>query len=240
MGKVAVHIGKVAVLLCASALALACAPAPAPASAPASSGNAASTQSYIQANYALVRAGTAKLGTVTVVLRNTRAQIERECANAALSSPQNPESTELSNEIIGAIVLAAYRTGIPAGNAYIRAAGGLRWSNPRLTSTISSYVAKLKVLRALAPPNVCADVRAWVSSGYQTLTASTVRFDQQFMPNWVAIGELPSQLLAPYLRANQRSLLARSGQLESQLTEFEANDGVNTWSAIMDALGVSP
>jgi len=229
-------MGKVAVLLCASALALACAAA----SASASSQNAASTQSYIQANYTLVRAGTAKLGVVRVALRNTQARIEGECDNAALNSPQNPESTELSNEIIGAIVLAAYRTGIPAGNAYIRAAGGLRWSNPRLTSTISSYVGKLKVLRSLTPPNVCADVRAWVASGYRTLTQSTVRFDQQFMPNWVAIGELPIQLLAPYVRSSQRSLLRRSGQLESQLTEFEANDGVNTWSAIMDALGVSP
>src|SRR5271154_2374805 len=236
MGKVAVQMGKVVVLLCASALALACAPA----SAPASSGNAASTQKYIQANYTLVRAGTAKLGAVRVALRNTRAQIERECTNAALNSPQNPESTELSNEIIGAIVLAAYRTGIPAGNAYIRAAGGLRWSNSKLTRTISSYVGKLKVLRALALPNVCADVRAWVSSGYRTLTQSTVRFDQQFMPNWVAIGELPTQLLAPYVASNQRSLLRSSNQLEWQLTEFEANDGVNTWSAIMDALGVSP
>jgi hypothetical protein len=230
------RMGKVGVLIMTAAVAL----VSAPASALAASGNTAATQKYIQANFSLVQSGVSKLGAAAVALRTTKRQIEGECANAALHSPQNPESTELSNEIIGAIVIAAIRTGIPAGNAFIRAAAGLRWSNHTLTSTIQTYVAKVKVMVTLAPPNVCADLRSWVASGYQTLTASTVRFDQQFMPNWVALGELPTHLLAPYVPSSQRAILHRTGQLESTLVEFEANQGVNTWSEIMDALGVSP
>jgi hypothetical protein len=137
------------------------------------------------------------------------------------------------------MVLTAYHTDVPAGERFIRAAGGLRWSNHALTSAVQSYVGKIKVLNKLAPPSVCADVRAWVSSGYRTLPASTVRFDQEFMPNWVALGELPAQL-GPYERPSEKAVLSRSNKLESQLTEFEAEDGVETWGQIMDALVLKP
>jgi len=211
-----------------------------PGIATAESPDAAATQKYIQADYALVQAGTSKLGAARAALRTVRSQIEGECPRAAAESPQDPDSTQLSNEIIGAMVTSAYHTDVPAGQSFIRAAGGLRWSNRRLTSTIHSYVSKLKVLIALTPPNVCADIRSWVASGYQTLPATTVRFDQQFMPNWVAIGELPRGLLAPYERAGQRPVVNRTNALEEQLTEFEANDGVETWWNIMNALVLNP
>ena len=159
---------------------------------------------------------------------------------AAAASPQNPDSTQLSNELIGAMVLSAYRTDVSAGTNFIRVAKGLRWSNHRLTNAIQSYVGKLKVLSTLAIPNVCADVRAWVAGDYRTLPASTVRFDQQFMPNWVAVGELPAQLLAPSERPDQQAVLRRTSQFEAQLTEFEAEDGVETWSRIMNTLVLLP
>lgn len=210
----------------------------APACALAASG-AAATETYIDANYTLVKAGSAKLGAARAAMLGLQHRLEGECIRAAANSPQNPDSTQLSNEIIGAIVLAAYHTDVPAGQNFVRAAGGLRWSNHALTNAVQSYVGKIKVLTKLAPPNVCADVRAWVASGYRTLPASTVRFDQEFVPNWVAIGELPAQL-GRYERPSEKAVLRRTNQLESQLTEFEAEDGVETWSQIMDALVVSP
>jgi hypothetical protein len=205
----------------------------------AASGDVASTQKYIQANYALVQAGSSKLGAARAALRSVRRQIEGGCPRAAAESPQNADSTQLSNELIGAMVTTAYHTDVPAGTSFIHAAEGLRWSNHALTSAVRSYVGKLKVLKALAPPNVCADVRAWVASHYQTLPPSTVRFDQQFMPNWVAIGELPAAL-APYERPAQRGVLRRTKQLEDQLTEFEAGEGVETWGQIMNSLVLNP
>lgn len=228
-------MSKIPVLLLLAALASGAAPA----CALAGSGAVATTERYIQANYTLVKAGSAKLGAARTAMLGVQRRIEGECTNAAANSPQNPDSTQLSNEIIGAIVIAAYHTDVPAGESFVRAAGGLRWSNHTLTSTVQSYVAKIKVLNRLAPPNVCADVRAWVGGGYRALPASTVRFDEEFMPNWVAIGELPAQL-RPYERPSQKAVLRRSNQLESQLTEFEAEDGVETWSQIMNALVVNP
>jgi hypothetical protein len=231
----AVRVGKAHVPLLLAAAALLALPAP----ALATSGDAATTQRYIQANYALVQAGASKLGAARAALRAVRSRIEGECPRAAAESPQNPDSTELSNELIGALVTSAYHTDVPAGESFIRATAGLRWSNRGLTSAVQSYVRKLKVVIALATPNVCSDVRAWVASGYQTLPATTVRFDQQFMPNWVAPGELPAGLAA-YERASQRPLLHRTNALEEQITEFEANDGVETWWNIMNALVLNP
>jgi hypothetical protein len=235
MGKSWTPLGRSSVPLLASWVALLAAPA----LAVAGPGDVATTQRYIQANYALVQVGNAKLGTVQAAFLNLKGKLGGECANVAAKAPQNEDSTQLSNEIVGAVVLTAYDTDLPAGARYVRAVEGLRWSSRKLTSVLQSYAAKLKVLNTLAVPNVCADVRAWAASGYQTLPASTVKFDQQFMPNWVAIGELPSQL-APFERPSQRAVLRRTAQIESKFTEFEAEHGVNTWADIMDTLALNP
>ncbi len=229
-------MGKRCVLLLTAVLALALAPA----SALAGSGNAATTQTYILANLKLVQSGVSKLGQGRVALQSAGRRIEDGCRNAALNSPQNPESTELSNEIIGAIVLPTLQTGKPDLLKFISAAGGLHWSNSKLTNAIRTYVGKLKVMATLAPPNVCADVTAWVASGYTTLTPSTIQFDKQFMPNWVAVGETPTPLLTPFAAPTQRAELRRTASLENQLIEFEAIDGVNTWDTAMESLGLSP
>jgi hypothetical protein len=230
----AVLMGKGCVLLLTVLLALAAAPASALA------GNATATQKYVQANLTLVQSGVSKIGEGRSALQSARRRIEGECKNAAFDSPQNPESTELSNEIIGSIVLPTLQTGKPDLLKFISAAGGLHWSNSKLTNAIRVYVGKLKVMATLAPPNVCADVRAWVASGYTTLTPSTIQFDRQFMPNWVAVGETPTSLLTPFAASSQRAALRRTTQLENQLIEFEAIDGVNTWDALMESLGLSP
>jgi hypothetical protein len=229
-------VGKSSISLLAACVALLIAPAVALA-APA---DATSTQKYIQADYALVKSAVGKLRTVEGVLAGLRRKIAGECGRAAASAPQNEASTQLSNEVIGAVVITAYDTDLPAGTNFLRAVAGLRWSSHALTRTVQAYAAKLKALKALSVPNVCADLRAWIASGYQTLPASTVRFDQQFMPNWVAIGELPTSLLAPSVRPGERATLHNAGQLESQLTDFEAAVGVSTWEEIMNALVLQP
>jgi hypothetical protein len=211
----------------------------APSSALAGPADAVSTQRYIQANYALVHAANGKIRTAEAALRALLRRVTGECASAAADSPQNPDSTQLSNEIIGAMVIAAYHTDVPAGTSFIRAVKGLHWTNRALTRAVRSYASKLNVLTTLAAPNVCADVRAWVASGYRTLPASTVRFDRLFMPNWVAIGELPPQL-ARYERPGQAAILRQTNRFEARLTETEANAGVETWGQIMNTLVLQP
>lgn len=65
---------------------------------------------------------------------------------AAAGSPQDAESTQLSNEVIGAMVTAVVALDRPAGRAFVSAAGRLYWSDRQLTHTIHLYVGSVSTL----------------------------------------------------------------------------------------------
>ena len=201
-------------------------------------GSAGSTREYIQADLALVQSARAHLAAAEAAPLKVLAQVRRECPRAAASSPQDPESTQVSNEVIGAMVLTAYHLDLPAIHAFVTRVQRLSWSSSALTGAVRSYAGKLRTLAALAPPPLCTDVRAWAADGFSSLPASTVRFDRVFMPAWVAVGELPGQL-ARFERPEDRPLLARAQAIEGELTEGEAR-AVENWGHIMNELEVEP
>jgi hypothetical protein len=204
----------------------------------AAPGDVATTRTYIQANYSLVHYAAMRLATARSALDRVLSSARTSCPSAAAGSPQDSESTMVSNEIIGAIVLAAYHAARPQISSYIRVAARSRWSSPALSRSIHAYAAKLTTLSTLATPNLCADIGAWAAGGYTALPASTLRFDQRFVPAWVALGELPGQL-ASSERPDERGTLQLTGQLEEKLTNFEA-EAVDTYSAVMKTLAVWP
>jgi hypothetical protein len=209
-----------------------------PAGALAASRDVASTSAYVQADYTLVRAIKAHLPTSQARLVGLLGQVRRECPLAAAGSPQDPESTQLSDELIGAMVLNGGRVDLQAVRAFTATVKPLRWSNPALTSTIQAYAGKLRTLSRLAVPPLCADVRAWAAGGFRSLPTGTIRFDSVFMPAWVGAGELPSQLTA-YERPQDRALAGRAGRLELLVSEFEAR-AVETYGELMNALALLP
>lgn len=211
-----------------------------PADALAGQGDIATTRTYIQANYRLVQLTASKIGPIEATLRDVRSQVLRECPRAAAGSPQDTDSEQLSNEVIGAMVTAAvHLVEAPASRAYVRTAGRLDWSNRALTSAVHAYANKALGLVALAPPKLCSDVESWAASGFRTLPASTAVFAPRFMSVWIAPGELPTSL-AQYETAAERPLLRRTQQLEEKFTEMEARAGVETWGEIMDGLALLP
>lgn len=223
-------------------LLLATAPAVLLAGAPALAGprgNAVATGAYIQANYALVQAVRSREKTSEAAVTALLLQVRRECPLAAAGSPQNPSSEKLSNEVIVAMRVAAARSDLRALSVFVDAVTSLRWSNRALTSVIRAYVNKLKVLSTLPAPSLCADVKTWAVSGFQMLPASTIDLDRRFEALNLAIGELPTRLLAPYERPAEKTVLRRTKQLEAQLSEDEAR-GAQRWTEIMNTLALSP
>jgi hypothetical protein len=200
----------------------------------ASASDVASTHSYVQANYALVQSAKARIASSKAALKALLVEVSTECPKAAAKSPQDHDSEQLSDEVVGAMVLAGLRPNLGAVHVFAHAVARLHWSNRKLTGTLQSYVAKLNTLSSLTAPNLCADVRAWVASGYQTLPASTVSFDAVYTPAWVALGELPSAL-TPFESPDERALLRASNRAETLLTEAEAG-AVETYAGILDAL----
>ncbi|HTU78469.1 MAG TPA: hypothetical protein VMF09_06895 [Solirubrobacteraceae bacterium] len=220
------------------ALATAAAAAGAPATALGSSSDAAATQAYVQANYALVRVARAHLAASEAAPLQVLAHVRRECPDAGAGSPQDPESTQLSNEVIGAMVLSAAKPDLSAIRTFVRAVAGLRWSSHALSGAIHAYVGDLKTVLGLSAPNLCGDVKAWSADGYHALPASTVAFVGRFMPAWVALGYQPAQLRG-YESGSARALAGRSLPLEEQLSEGEAR-AVEHWGEIMNALMLWP
>jgi hypothetical protein len=210
-----------------------------PAPALASSADIAATRTYIQADYTLVHTARVNLATSEAALQKLRGQIGAECPNAAAGSPQNTDSEQLSNELVGAMTVAAIRPDVHAVARFVHTVQGLHWSNNALTHKVSSYAARLKTLSILPAPNICADVQSWAASRFQTLPASTIAFDSHYYKVEVAVGEVPAKLLAPSEQPDERPVLARAERLEGQLTEAEAN-AVYTWGHIMSKLGLNP
>jgi hypothetical protein len=219
----------------AAVLTLAAAPTPALAG-PA---DVAATRAYIQADYALVHTARVKLAASKAALQKLRRRIRAECPGAAASSPQNRDSEQLSNELVGAMTVAAIQPDVHAVAVFTRAVQHLRWSNGQLTSKVHSYAARLRTLSRLPVPDVCADVKSWAASHYQTLPASNISFDNRYYQVEVAVGEVPARLLAPSLPPDKRAVLAHAQRLEGQLSEAEAN-AVYTWGHIMEDLGLNP
>jgi hypothetical protein len=213
--------------------------AAAPASALAGPRDIAATQTYIRANYALVRAGEREIGPSEAAVRRVLLGVREECPRAAAGSPQGEGSNRLGDELQGAMTIAAFHFLPRSIAAFVHAVAPLRWSNPQLTHTVSSYAGKLRRLSSLGAPQVCADVRSWTATGYAKPPASTTSFDLAFDSVDIALGEVPAELLAPYERPAERSILSSTARLESRLADAE-NRAVQQWEQTLAALGVAP
>ncbi|MDQ6811691.1 MAG: hypothetical protein M3Z95_07315, partial [Actinomycetota bacterium] len=113
----------------------------------------------------------------------------------------------------------------------------LRWSNHAITRMAAKYASDLHQLASVPLPALCADVRAWKASGFQTLPANTlalVHSVEEVQPT-----PIPPRLLAPYERGSDASVLARTKGLETKLEESEFSLGQSDWIQVLGTLGLS-
>jgi hypothetical protein len=221
------------IALMAVLLALALVPAQA-----AASSNATATSAYIRADAKLVQTAAARIGAARGAIADVVAKVQSECPRGAAGSPQDPESTEVSNEVIGLMVTSALRGDAGAIRAFVHVVSPLRWSSHATTAAVQGYVGQLRTLSSLPEPPLCTDVRAWSTSGFHTLAADTAGFSPRFMGAWVAIGEIPAGV-SRYASGEGRTLARRAAAHEEALSEFEAGE-VETWGSIMNELELHP
>jgi hypothetical protein len=196
------------------------------------------TAAYLKADYALVRTVSSNLTRTESALQGLLAHVRSACPQAAGGSPQTPQSTQLSNELIGAMVLTGGNVDRQAVRLYVSKVSGLRWSNRAVNRAISSHVRDLRTLLGLPIPDICADVKAWAASGFTALPTRTVQFARVFIEGWVRAGNQPAGLAASE-GASERTLAHRAEQTEWHITDFES-EAVETWGKIMDALVLWP
>lgn len=222
---------SVSVLLAGLALAVA-----APA-ALAKRGDVATTQVLAHATDILVRAASPDVRKGLAAVKSYANQIAAQCPRVAMGSPQNHDSEQLSNEVVGAMTVVGYRTAATPIANFARAVGGLSWSNHRLTRAVRTFARKLEGLSKLTAPNLCGDIGSWASGGYMTLPTSTIEFDRHYSLVDPEAEESPLiiRLAMPYASPSDVPILHRVERLEAQLGEAEAH-AVEYYSHLMDSL----
>jgi hypothetical protein len=86
---------------------------------------------------------------------------------------ENVQLSDLQGELSLGLDLPLIETDRQAAATYARIVRSLRWSNTAVTVLERANAAELEWESQRAPPNVCADMRAWVASGYKTLSPAT-------------------------------------------------------------------
>ena len=223
-------LGRSVTMLAVLALGLA------PSTAGAASRDSASTHAYIQANYALAHTVEARIGSTQTSIEQRTRRFGRECPGVGVGSPQDEEAQKLSYEAAGAVWSVSYGSDAGPIRAFARAVKPLRWSNAKLTHIAQGYAKALQELAALPLPDLCGDARAWRASGFQTVPASTLRFDEHVES--IEGHSIPARLLAPYEQPGDRGILARTTGLEANLEHLEFEAGIEDWLSLLDAVGL--
>jgi hypothetical protein len=203
----------------------------------ASSGDAAATQALARATDTLVRAANPDIPKGLAAARRYAGKIAAGCPHAAAGSPQNGQSEQLDDELIGGMTIAGYNVAAAPIARFKRAVAGLHWSNGRLTRAVATFADKLQKLSTLALPNLCGDIQSWAASGYKTLPASTVPFVHHYLQVTPEAAEVPLiiQLVGPYATNADFPILRRVERLETRLGEAEAA-AVETYSHVIITL----
>jgi hypothetical protein len=212
----------------------------APPAALAKSSNVAATQALARATNTLVLAARPGIPRGLADVKRYADQVATQCPGAAAGSPQDHDSEQLDNEVVGAMTIVGYRTVAAPIAAFARAVEGLHWSNPRLTHAVKTFATKLKGLSTLASPNLCGDVQSWVASGYMTLPASTTQFNQGYSVVDTEAEEVPLiiKLATPYGSPSDIPVLHRVYRLEAQLAEAEAH-AVEYYTHLMNTINLN-
>lgn len=203
----------------------------------ARSGNVAATQALARATNTLVSTARPDIDKGLAAVKSYANQVAAQCPQVALESPQDYDSEQLDNELVGALTTVGYRTAAGPIAVYARTVEGLHWSNGRLTRAVRTFAKKLEGLTTLATPNLCGDIGGWVASGYKTLPASTIQFDQRYTVVDPEAEEVPLiiNLATPYSTPSDFSVLRRVERFETELGEAEAH-AVEYYTHLMNTL----
>lgn len=207
-----------------------------PATASASARDVAATHAYIQANYALERASAALIPATATRIQAYNAKLASECPHAGNGSPEDEASQPMSYEVAVALWAVSYGTSAGPIRKFAAAVKPLRWSSARITRVAHRYATELSELATLPVPDLCADVRAWTASGFQTIPADVAALDRRLEA--IEPENVPASLLAPFVQGSDASTVVRARKLEVRLAENEFMVGQDDWLEVLETLGL--
>jgi hypothetical protein len=153
--------------------------------AQASSADTSATHAYLQADLASSRVQVKAIPTALAAMTALAGRLQQECPGVLAGEPKlargsSPSASALAidEEQSAAVLGVAEHTELARLHAFAHAVAGLSWPSRSLTRLVRSSVAAEAAQAAVPPPALCADLRDWVASGYETVSAATTSYVQ--------------------------------------------------------------
>ncbi len=112
---------------------------------------------------------------------------------------------------------------------FVKAVKSLRWSDDVLTHLVRAYASRLDAEAKLSVPDLCSDIRAWVTTGYEKVSNRVKQFNDQ---------EVPVHLLTLYTSPREATVLEVIKRVQNKLEIAELRAGLRAWSQIIGAVGL--
>jgi hypothetical protein len=198
--------------------------------------DASATETYIQANYTLAKAGVSRIGAVQAKIEALNSRLAHECPGVGTGSPQNEASQPMAHEVVAAMWAITYGANAGSIATFVSKTKHLRWSNGKITRMVSAYGTSLHVLATLALPDICSDVKAWKATGFTAVPPKVAALDDR--AESATVEPVPAKLLAPFEHGGEAHLMTRTAGLELKLEESEFSLGQSDWAQILATLGL--
>jgi hypothetical protein len=227
----------------------------APASVSATSQNATATHAYLVAINSFEETELANLPQSLAATEVAAAQISGECPGILANAPPAEEKLGLGLESVTqpsaraegetrrqsrqrsdlqvelSLALASRPEPVrEAAATLVRALAPLKWSNPSVTFLVHVTVEDIQAELEIPTPAVCTDMKAWVASGYRTLSPASkdisrhteallkLVFELLAVSEQAPIHALP-MYLAPYENAADKALAQHDEALTAQMKQ---------------------
>ncbi len=123
--------------------------------------------------------------------------------------------------------------------AYVAAAAPLSWSDARIAPLVRADATRLQESVRLAPPDVCADIKAWAQSGYRILSPASRAFQSTRGAREEQVNSQSSldALLKPFEGAAELAILRRTSAVHKRLASMPVQS-FRVFQRLAHALGV--
>ncbi len=211
-----------------------------------SAGDGSATHRYLNATLALHRREAHNASKGGAAIEALTVRVKSECPLVLSASPltKNTKAPQSERPVFEEMLLdpllmldrAAFHGPLVAFDDAVRR---LSWSNRFLTRVLRSFTKEGVALSDVTPPDICADMEAWVKSGYSTEPAGTAAFLHRFEAAASISkvkGKIPGAVittfdqpeyiathLKPYETPGERRLARRILTLSQRLSRREGN-----------------
>jgi hypothetical protein len=210
----------------------------APSPALGSPSDVAATHKAIVAGYSLARAAVATINIAQSRVESYNRKLAVECPGVGSGAPENEASQPMGHEVAVALWSIAYGSAAGPIQKFAKAVSRLRWTSARINHNVRSFTANLTALATIPLPDLCADVRAWVASGFSTVPQRIVELDRRVEA--LELPEIQWALVAPYIRGGDKGLVASIKRAERKIAETEFMLGQADWYQVLQTLGLPP